>query len=209
MVDRRGVPLLRLRIKPADRDIQRHAVREQRVVGQQPVLLQHLHPIRAAQDCQRRLGLAQRRLGRPGRAEELIAGVEDAYATAREEHPEFAGLTAAMGQFGDTAGNFYLTYPEDPKASFLAELGFEFPPEIAETVTANEGDARDYGAYSEEARVKDLGQDGIPPSAEPSPTRRAARSARFAGPVARTSGPARTASTASRWKSRPGGPGLT
>ncbi|WP_141567618.1 choice-of-anchor I family protein [Serinicoccus profundi] len=30
-------------------------------------------------------------------------------------------------------------------------------------VTANEGDARDYDAYSEEARVKDLGQDGIPP----------------------------------------------
>ncbi|MFK5688331.1 choice-of-anchor I family protein [Ornithinimicrobium sp. LYQ92] len=30
-------------------------------------------------------------------------------------------------------------------------------------VTANEGDARDYDAYSEEARVKDLGEDGIPP----------------------------------------------
>jgi DNA-binding beta-propeller fold protein YncE len=30
-------------------------------------------------------------------------------------------------------------------------------------VTANEGDARDYDAYSEEARVKDLGQDGLPP----------------------------------------------
>ncbi|MGC5585513.1 choice-of-anchor I family protein [Ornithinimicrobium sp. W1665] len=30
-------------------------------------------------------------------------------------------------------------------------------------VTANEGDARDYDAYSEEARVKDLGRDGIPP----------------------------------------------
>jgi iron complex transport system substrate-binding protein len=83
-------------------------------------------------------------LGQPDRAEELITGVEDAYAAAREEHPEFAGLTAAMGQFGDTAGNFYLTYPEDPKASFLSELGFEFPPEIAETVTANEGEEVSY-----------------------------------------------------------------
>ncbi len=33
-------------------------------------------------------------------------------------------------------------------------------------VTANEGDARDYDAYSEEARVKDLGRGGIPPVCE-------------------------------------------
>ncbi|GAA1169633.1 choice-of-anchor I family protein [Ornithinimicrobium humiphilum] len=33
-------------------------------------------------------------------------------------------------------------------------------------ITANEGDARDYDAYSEEARVKDLGQDGLPPVCE-------------------------------------------
>lgn len=30
-------------------------------------------------------------------------------------------------------------------------------------VTANEGDARDYAAYAEEVRVKDLGEDGVPP----------------------------------------------
>lgn len=33
-------------------------------------------------------------------------------------------------------------------------------------VTANEGDGRDYAAYSEEARVKDLGEDGLPPLCE-------------------------------------------
>lgn len=33
-------------------------------------------------------------------------------------------------------------------------------------VTANEGDSRDYDAYGEEARVKDLGDDGLPPMCE-------------------------------------------
>ena len=53
-------------------------------------------------------------------------------------------LVVMWPQFGDTAGNFYLTYPDDPKASFLSELGFEFPPEIAETVTANDGEEVSY-----------------------------------------------------------------
>ncbi|WP_228201658.1 choice-of-anchor I family protein [Flaviflexus ciconiae] len=33
-------------------------------------------------------------------------------------------------------------------------------------VTANEGDARDYDNYTEEARAKDLGDDGIPPACD-------------------------------------------
>lgn len=33
-------------------------------------------------------------------------------------------------------------------------------------VTANEGDGRDWDGYSEEARVKDLGEDGLPPLAD-------------------------------------------
>ncbi|MGO1667038.1 choice-of-anchor I family protein [Flaviflexus sp.] len=36
-------------------------------------------------------------------------------------------------------------------------------------VTANEGDARDYDNYTEEARAKDLGDDGIPPACDDAP----------------------------------------
>lgn len=49
--------------------------------------------------------------------------------------------------------------------------GFRMPDAIASytvrgrdyIVTANEGDSRDWEGYSEEARVKDLGRDGLPP----------------------------------------------
>ena len=81
-----------------------------------------------------------RALGQPERAEELIAGVEEAYATARAEHPEFEGTQAAMAQFGDSPGHFYLTHPDDPKASFLIQLGFEIPQEITDVIVDNEGE---------------------------------------------------------------------
>jgi iron complex transport system substrate-binding protein len=89
------------------------------------------------QETTRMIGTA---LGQPDRAEELIAEVEDAYAAARAEHPEFEGTTAAMAQFGDSPSFFYLTYPDDPKASFLSQLGFTFPDEITEVVEENEGE---------------------------------------------------------------------
>ncbi|TDL46534.1 choice-of-anchor I family protein [Kocuria rosea] len=52
--------------------------------------------------------------------------------------------------------------------------GFRQPDAIASyrlrgtdyLVTANEGDSRDWEGYSEEARVKDLGQEGLPPICE-------------------------------------------
>jgi iron complex transport system substrate-binding protein len=81
-----------------------------------------------------------RALGEPERAEELITGVEDAYAAARADHPEFEGTQAAMAQFGDSPGHFYLTHPEDPKASFLIQLGFEIPEEITDVIVDNEGE---------------------------------------------------------------------
>jgi iron complex transport system substrate-binding protein len=93
------------------------------------------------QETTRTVGAA---LGQPDRAEELVAEVEAAFEEARAAHPEFAETTAAMAQFGDSPGFFYLTYPEDPKASFLAELGFTFPEEISRTVEENEGEEISY-----------------------------------------------------------------
>jgi iron complex transport system substrate-binding protein len=75
-----------------------------------------------------------RTLGRPGKGEELIRGVEDRFAAARAAHPEFAGTTAAMGQFGDSAGTFVLLHPDDPKAAVLTQLGFTVPDSIKDLV---------------------------------------------------------------------------
>jgi iron complex transport system substrate-binding protein len=74
-------------------------------------------------------------LGQPSKADALIKGVEDRFAAARSAHPEFAGTTAAMGQFGEGAGTFFLLHPEDPKAAILTQLGFTIPKDIADLVS--------------------------------------------------------------------------
>jgi len=74
-----------------------------------------------------------RAVGKEQRAQELIAEVEEKFAQAREEHPEFVGATAiAAYDFGD--GNLGVYGPQDPRARILSELGFEAPPRIAELV---------------------------------------------------------------------------
>ena len=75
-----------------------------------------------------------RALGQPAKADALVTGVEDKFASARAAHPELKGKTAAMGQFGDGAGTFYVLHPDDPKAGFLTELGLVIPKEIADLV---------------------------------------------------------------------------
>lgn len=83
------------------------------------------------QETTRMVGAA---LGQPERSEELVGEVEDAFAAAREEHPELEGATAAMAQFGDSSGMYYLLHPADPKASFLTNLGLDIPDEIADVI---------------------------------------------------------------------------
>ncbi|MGI9003083.1 MAG: iron-siderophore ABC transporter substrate-binding protein [Pseudonocardia sp.] len=69
-----------------------------------------------------------RALGREDQAERTIAEVEARFAQARRQHPEFQGL----GAFLEPAdpGSYYALGPQDPRARFLADLGFEVPPEI-------------------------------------------------------------------------------
>lgn len=87
------------------------------------------------QETTRMVGQA---LGRSDLAEDLIRDVEDDFADARAEHPEFEGTTAAVAQFGEGAGTYFLLPPEDPKAAFLTELGFEIPAEITEAIRDDE-----------------------------------------------------------------------
>ena len=62
-------------------------------------------------------------VGRSALGEELITGVDDAYAAAAAAHPEFAGLTATFSQGAPWEGNLYV-YPDGLNTDFLTELGF-------------------------------------------------------------------------------------
>ena len=66
-------------------------------------------------------------VGRSTEGEALITEVEDAYAAAAAEHPEFAGLTASFAQGGAYEGNIWV-YPDGMNTDFLTDLGFTITP---------------------------------------------------------------------------------
>lgn len=72
-----------------------------------------------------------RSVGREMRAEELIAGVENRFATAARRHPEFAGRTAVFVLFAPD-GTYHAYASEDTRARFLTSFGFEVPRRIDE-----------------------------------------------------------------------------
>lgn len=76
------------------------------------------------------LTIAGRATGHSARAAEVIAEVEAMYAAVREEHPEFAGATAAVTfEFQGNPGAYT---SHDPRAQILAEFGFVTPAEFDE-----------------------------------------------------------------------------
>ncbi|MGQ0618124.1 MAG: ABC transporter substrate-binding protein [Acidimicrobiia bacterium] len=81
-----------------------------------------------------------RALGRPQRAEELIAGVEDRFAEARRQHPDFEGRTAFSGEKFDPT-NFYVRKAINPRTKFLVSLGFELAPAVASLPSSDEDGA--------------------------------------------------------------------
>lgn len=74
--------------------------------------------------------LIGRAVGQSEQAEELIADVEEQFKAARDEHPEFAGATAAMAMSQE--GTYFGYGPEDVRGRFLTSLGFELPGQLAE-----------------------------------------------------------------------------
>ncbi|MCS5733724.1 ABC transporter substrate-binding protein [Herbiconiux daphne] len=70
-------------------------------------------------------------VGRSAEGEELIEGVETAYAEAAAAHPEFAGLTASFSQGTPYDGNMYV-YPDGLNTDFLTDLGFVMTPGLEE-----------------------------------------------------------------------------
>lgn len=74
-------------------------------------------------DWQEQTRLIAAAVGRSALGEELIEGVDQAYADAAAAHPEFAGLTATFSQGAPWEGNLYV-YPDGLNTDFLTELGF-------------------------------------------------------------------------------------
>src|SRR5690606_16006243 len=69
----------------------------------------------------------------PGRSEEgeqLLAEVDDAFAAARAEHPDFAGRTAVIGSYWAEGFGAYVS--SSSRGEFMQALGFETKPEIDE-----------------------------------------------------------------------------
>ena len=71
---------------------------------------------------------AGRTLAKQAEAEALIAGVEDAFARARADHPEFEGVQAAYA--GVVEDGFYTENSRSSRVAVLTQLGFEIPQEI-------------------------------------------------------------------------------
>ncbi|MQA01041.1 MAG: ABC transporter substrate-binding protein [Dehalococcoidia bacterium] len=70
-----------------------------------------------------------RALARAARAETLIAEVEARFAEARAAHPEFEGLNG-VAACSFEPGSYGMYGLGDPRAEFLAALGFALPAEV-------------------------------------------------------------------------------
>lgn len=73
---------------------------------------------------------AGRAVGKAEEADALVEDVEERFATARAEHPEFAGVGLAYaGVYGE--GQFYVETEGSTRMQILLDLGFVVPEELA------------------------------------------------------------------------------
>ncbi len=75
-------------------------------------------------------------VGKAAEADALVADVEAQFATATEEHPEFAGATSVMATPYE---GVWVYGPEDVRGRFLTNLGFELPANLPEITGAEFG----------------------------------------------------------------------
>lgn len=66
-------------------------------------------------------------VGRSAAGDDLVTGIEQAFATAAAEHPEFAGRSATFTQGIPYENNLYV-YPDGVNTDFLTDLGFVITP---------------------------------------------------------------------------------
>ncbi|MFW5933546.1 MAG: iron-siderophore ABC transporter substrate-binding protein [Actinomycetota bacterium] len=75
-------------------------------------------------------------VGEPDEAQARIEEIEDGFATAREEHPDLNGASAAIATPSD---GIYVYSPDVANVRLLRELGMEIPEGIAELVGEADG----------------------------------------------------------------------
>ncbi|MFD7368847.1 ABC transporter substrate-binding protein [Nocardiopsis alba] len=69
-------------------------------------------------------------LGEEARGEELVTELEERFESLREENPEFADTTIAVGAYFD--GQYGAYVPGDTRVDVLTELGFDYDPDLVE-----------------------------------------------------------------------------
>ncbi|MEW2347565.1 iron-siderophore ABC transporter substrate-binding protein [Streptomyces sp. NPDC006684] len=89
-------------------------------------------------------------LGKSAEAKKLVAGVEDKFAAAKKEHPEFAGATGVVAT--PYEGTFVFG-SQDPRSRLLSDLGFGLPKDLDKVI----GD--EFGANISKERLDLLDQD--------------------------------------------------
>lgn len=94
------------------------------------------------QELTRTVGKA---LGQTAEAEALIAGIEEKFAQARADHPEFEGAVGIVA-YADEDG-FWLYSPEDPRSRILTALGF---------ARSTEADALMAGNFAEKVSLEQI-----------------------------------------------------
>ncbi|WP_411080099.1 iron-siderophore ABC transporter substrate-binding protein [Streptomyces sp. cmx-18-6] len=62
-------------------------------------------------------------LGKEAEMKKLVASIDARFKTVRDEHPEWKGKTATVGE-PYAPGKFAAFSPKDPKMNFLTEMGF-------------------------------------------------------------------------------------
>lgn len=77
-------------------------------------------------------------VGEPERADALVGGIEERFATIRDEHPEFVGASAAIATPFE---GIYVYSFEVANGRVLASLGFELPGEFVEMIGDADGTA--------------------------------------------------------------------
>ncbi|WP_157245654.1 iron-siderophore ABC transporter substrate-binding protein [Nonomuraea typhae] len=87
--------------------------------------------------------LAGRALGKEAEAKQLVSGIQDAFARARKDNPQWAGKTAVAAD-SFKAGTYSAFQKGDPKSAFLAELGFTIPEQI--TKQAGTSNVAEFGS---------------------------------------------------------------
>lgn len=94
-------------------------------------------------------------LGRTAEAEKVAARTEDEIAQAKEDHPDIAGASLIFGYLATTDLSTIGVYaPEDPRVSFMRDLGLVDAPAVADAIKPGEF----YGTVSAE-RAPELESD--------------------------------------------------